>query len=205
MTAVTNTDAPVSENKNNGGNGAGGNNRRNGGKIGIAIVRITGTERITGRITKIIAGKTVGRIGRTTETIARNKGRELITISNPTMTSLRIMTNLSNKLSLLPNRKAGQRQSLRLKKFIAACVTCFLCFSCENEAVYDQYQAIQNTSWEKDKEYYFTFLIKDISVPYDLTLEYGTIICIRIRTYGYFERGTSDRSFKKGYDRMYVS
>ena len=30
-TAVTNTDAPVSENKNNGGNGAGGNNRRNGG------------------------------------------------------------------------------------------------------------------------------------------------------------------------------
>lgn len=31
VTAVTNTDAPVSENKNNGGNGAGGNNRRNGG------------------------------------------------------------------------------------------------------------------------------------------------------------------------------
>lgn len=30
-TAVSNTDAPVSENKNNGGNGAGGNNRRNGG------------------------------------------------------------------------------------------------------------------------------------------------------------------------------
>lgn len=28
---VTNTDTPVSENKNNGGNGAGGNNRRNGG------------------------------------------------------------------------------------------------------------------------------------------------------------------------------
>ena len=68
-------------------------------------------------------------------------------------------------------RRIGQRQSLRLKKFIAACVTCFLCFSCENEAVYDQYQAIQNTSWEKNKEYYFTFLIEDISVPYDLTLE----------------------------------
>lgn len=149
--------------------------------IGIAIVRITGTERITGRITKIIAGKTVGRIGRTTviitgratETIARNKGRELITISNPTMTSLRIMTNLSNRSNRpdLIKRRIGQRQSLRLKKFIAACVTCFLCFSCENEAVYDQYQAIQNTSWEKNKEYYFTFLIEDISVPYDLTLE----------------------------------
>ena len=141
--------------------------------IGIAIVRITGTERITGRIIKIIAGKTVGRIGRTTETIARNKGRELITISNPTMTSLRIMTNLSNRSNRpdLLKRRIDQRQSLRLKKFIAACVTCFLCFSCKNEAVYDQYQAIQNTSWEKNKEYYFTFLIEDISVPYDLTLE----------------------------------
>ncbi|WP_455622341.1 gliding motility lipoprotein GldH [Parabacteroides sp.] len=82
------------------------------------------------------------------------------------------MTNLSNRSNRpdLIKRRIGQRQSLRLKKFIAACV-CFLCFSCENEAVYDQYQAIQNTSWEKNKEYYFTFLIEDISVPYDLTLE----------------------------------
>ena len=89
------------------------------------------------------------------------------------MTSLRIMTNLSNRSNRpdLIKRRIGQRQSLRLKKFIAAYVTCFLCFSCENEAVYDQYQAIQNTSWEKNKEYYFTFLIEDISVPYDLTLE----------------------------------
>lgn len=76
------------------------------------------------------------------------------------------MTDLSNQPSRLVNRTRNQR----LKGFIAACV-CFLCFSCENQAVYDQYQAIQNTSWEKDKEYYFTFLIEDISVPYDLTLE----------------------------------
>ena len=37
--------------------------------------------------------------------------------------------------------------------------------------MYDQYQPIQNTLWVKDKEYYFTFEIKDITVPYDLTLE----------------------------------
>lgn len=72
------------------------------------------------------------------------------------MTSPRIMTSLNNPSNRL--------------KFIAACA-CFLCFSCENEAVYDQYQAIQNASWEKNKEYYFTFQIEDISVPYDLTLE----------------------------------
>ena len=40
-----------------------------------------------------------------------------------------------------------------------------------NPALYDQYQAINNITWEKDKEYYFTFEVKDISVPYDLTLE----------------------------------
>ena len=38
-------------------------------------------------------------------------------------------------------------------------------------AQYEQYQAIENTLWEKDKIYYFTFQIDDISVPYDLTLE----------------------------------
>ena len=76
------------------------------------------------------------------------------------------MTNLSNKLSLLPNRT----QSRKLKGIIAA-LTCSLSFSCENPALYDQYQAINNITWEKDKEYYFTFEVKDISVPYDLTLE----------------------------------
>ena len=76
----------------------------------------------------------------------------------------------SNKLSLLPNRKASRTQSRKLKGVIAA-LTCSLFFSCENPALYDQYQAINNITWEKDKEYYFTFEVKDISVPYDLTLE----------------------------------
>lgn len=84
------------------------------------------------------------------------------------------MTNLSNKLSLLPNRtpsrKTSRTQSRKLKGIIAV-LTCSLFFSCENPALYDQYQAINNITWEKDKEYYFTFEVKDISVPYDLTLE----------------------------------
>jgi len=80
------------------------------------------------------------------------------------------MTNLSNKLSLLPNRTPSRTQSRKLKGIIAV-LTCSLFFSCENPALYDQYQAINNITWEKDKEYYFTFEVKDISVPYDLTLE----------------------------------
>lgn len=94
------------------------------------------------------------------------------------------MTNLSNKLSLLPNRKASRTQSRKLKGVIAA-LTCSLFFSCENPALYDQYQAINNITWEKDKEYYFTFEVKDISVPYDLTLEVRNNNLYPIRTYGF--------------------
>lgn len=57
-----------------------------------------------------------------------------------------------------------------LKGFLTAGIGLF-CFSCDTPALYDQYQAIENTSWEKDKEYYFTFEVKDHTVPYDLTLE----------------------------------
>lgn len=76
------------------------------------------------------------------------------------------MTNLNSPL----NRLRSRRQSQKLKGLIAVCA-CFLCFSCEKQALYDQYQAIEGTSWEKHKEYYFTFQIEDISAPYDLTLE----------------------------------
>ena len=58
----------------------------------------------------------------------------------------------------------------RLRGFLIACA-CLAGFSCEQPAVYDQYQAIEGTAWEKEKVYYFTFQIEDISVPYDLTLE----------------------------------
>lgn len=82
------------------------------------------------------------------------------------MTSLRIMTNLSNKL----NRQINRRTSPKLKGLIVVLFT-FLCFSCDQQALYDQYQAIDNTAWEKDKEYYFSFQVDDISCPYNLTLE----------------------------------
>ena len=72
------------------------------------------------------------------------------------------MTHFSNKPSRSPSRK--------LKGIIAA-LTCSLFFSCEKPPLYDQYQAINNITWEKDKAYYFTFEVKDISVPYDLTLK----------------------------------
>lgn len=48
---------------------------------------------------------------------------------------------------------------------------CLLSFSCQYHAVYDQYQAIDNALWEKEKEYFFTFTITDNAIPYNLYLE----------------------------------
>lgn len=90
------------------------------------------------------------------------------------MTSNQIMTNLSNKLSQILNRnqdRIGSRNRSRMHKGILVILTCFLFFSCENSALYDRYQAIDNSKWEKNKEYYFTFEVEDISVPYDMSLE----------------------------------
>ena len=82
------------------------------------------------------------------------------------MISPRRMTDLSNRIIRLLNRS----RNLKLKGLIIVCA-CISFFSCEQQAIYDRYQAIENTSWEKDKVYYFTFEIDDISVPYDLSLE----------------------------------
>lgn len=76
------------------------------------------------------------------------------------------MESLSNLLNRLTNRI----RSPKLKGLIIVGISS-LCFSCSNPSLYEQYQAIDNTLWEKDKVYYFTFHIDDVSVPYDLTLE----------------------------------
>lgn len=47
----------------------------------------------------------------------------------------------------------------------------FLLLSCKYDVLYDQYQIIENTVWNKEKEYYFTFMVEDIDVPYDITFE----------------------------------
>lgn len=61
---------------------------------------------------------------------------------------------------------------LRLKvNKILACLICTLFFSCGNSIVYDQYQSIELPSWDKNKVYYFTFDIEDISDPYNLSLQ----------------------------------
>lgn len=54
---------------------------------------------------------------------------------------------------------------------IIAFLFCFFFSSCEQQAIYHQYQAIENLSWEKNREYYFTFQVDDNTIPYDITFE----------------------------------
>jgi gliding motility-associated lipoprotein GldH len=50
--------------------------------------------------------------------------------------------------------------------------SCFFLLSCgKDQVVYNQYQAIDHSAWEKGKEYYFTFQIDENTVPYNITLE----------------------------------
>ncbi len=69
-------------------------------------------------------------------------------------------------------RKAETTPDQRPKRnFLLICLLATLFFSCTQPALYDQYQPIENAVWEKNKEYYFSFQVSDISVPYDVTLE----------------------------------
>ncbi len=72
------------------------------------------------------------------------------------MTIIRVKTN--------PNRTLKFRT-------VVVCLLSSLFFSCTKEALYDQCQPIENALWEKNKEYYFSFQVTDISMPYDVTLE----------------------------------
>lgn len=65
-----------------------------------------------------------------------------------------------------------QSQRMRtISKSIFLFFAGLLLFSCRHDVLYDQYQIIENTVWSKDKEYYFSFMVDDIDVPYNLTLE----------------------------------
>lgn len=61
--------------------------------------------------------------------------------------------------------------SQKLKKSVIIIISGILFFSCGDPSLYDRYQAMDNSVWEKNKEYFFSFEITDISTPYNLTLE----------------------------------
>lgn len=54
---------------------------------------------------------------------------------------------------------------------LLAALACALPLSCEYRVLYDQYQMVEQSAWGKDKVYYFTFMVTDNSIPYDVTLD----------------------------------
>ncbi|OAV68459.1 Gliding motility lipoprotein gldH precursor [Bacteroidales bacterium Barb4] len=58
-----------------------------------------------------------------------------------------------------------------IRNSLVVCLFLVLSASCGEKAVFHQYQSIDGSRWAKDKEYLFTFDIKDASVAYDLAFE----------------------------------
>jgi gliding motility-associated lipoprotein GldH len=44
-------------------------------------------------------------------------------------------------------------------------------FSCSDKIVSNSYRPIENSSWSRSDEYYFTFMINDASIPYNIIVE----------------------------------
>lgn len=104
-----------------------------------------------------------------------------------------------------------KNQLRKLKGFLLLGV-CFLCFACE-QPLYEKYQQIQHAVWEKDKEYFFTFEIADVSVPYNVILEvrnnnlypYQNLWLFTKEEYpdGTFKRDTTEYMLADDYGKWY--
>ena len=71
------------------------------------------------------------------------------------------------------NSRIQTSRKMRNRKKIS-CLLLFVCsllFSCSENALYFQYQVIQDTAWEKSKVYYFTFFVEDTTTAYTVLLD----------------------------------
>ena len=46
-----------------------------------------------------------------------------------------------------------------------------LMFSCDNNIVFSEFQPVQDKIWDKQTEFVFRFEIKDVSIPYNISLQ----------------------------------
>lgn len=101
-------------------------------------------------------------------------------------TTIIIITNLNSNRKVLSNllfhniqKSSSQQSRLFGRRLLFAGIARYLLFillpglltSCDSPAVYDFFQPVDDATWTKDKTFYFTFEVKDKSIPYDLTLE----------------------------------
>lgn len=73
------------------------------------------------------------------------------------------MTNLSSRLK-------SHGIHLKFEGVIVAFLV-VLCLSCSQQSLYEQYQVVDQRTWEKNKTYYFSFNVNDTATLYNLTFE----------------------------------
>ena len=78
--------------------------------------------------------------------------------------------NSSNREITMPSPTNNHRPPInpKMRSRRISCLMLLICslfFSCADDTLYYQYQVIQDTAWEKDQVYDFTFSIEDNTRP----------------------------------------
>jgi gliding motility-associated lipoprotein GldH len=63
-----------------------------------------------------------------------------------------------------------RKDSLKIIVSVFFIATCLL-FSCGKDTVYNEYQPVNNKTWNRQDVYFFNFQIKDASIAYNVSLQ----------------------------------
>ena len=117
------------------------------------------------------------RIRNSQQTIIMRSLQRTIMATNPNSQSRldrirSVLKPLKNHVPLsLSNQLNRQERPRRLNWACGLVIGWLGCLTaCTQPAIYDQFQSIEGKVWDKDKVYYFTFMVEDNRIPYDLTL-----------------------------------
>lgn len=76
--------------------------------------------------------------------------------------------HIPQSLSNLLNQQGSLRKPNWTYGLVITWLSCLT--TCTQPAIYDQFQSVEDKMWDKNKVYYFTFMIENNRIPYDLTL-----------------------------------
>jgi len=80
--------------------------------------------------------------------------------------------SLTERYDERSNQGSGLFRKLSIKKrALAITIVASMFFSCNNNIVFSEFQPVQNKKWDKQTEFVFQFEMKDVSIPYNISLQ----------------------------------
>jgi len=88
---------------------------------------------------------------------------------------IRMTRSLTERRKLPRHCKAGSNP-ITIRVFRALCklamtVISLMLFSCNNNVVFSEFQPVQHKLWDKQTELVFHFEMKDVAIPYNISLQ----------------------------------